>query len=83
MIVRISNERQYRLDDALHAQLNELDDAVVQAVGRDGVESLRSGERHLQHRPVVCDRERVCGPHASSAMVSASQPGWTPTGPPP
>ncbi len=35
MIVRISNERQYRLDDALHAQLNELDDAVVQAVDRD------------------------------------------------
>jgi hypothetical protein len=35
VIVRISNEGQYRLDDALHAQLNELDDAVVQAVDRD------------------------------------------------
>ena len=35
VIVRISNERQYRLDDALHAQLDELDDAVVQAVDRD------------------------------------------------
>ena len=32
MIVRISNEGQYRLDDALHARLNELDDAAVAAV---------------------------------------------------
>lgn len=32
MIVRISNEGQYRLDDALHARLNELDDAAVRAV---------------------------------------------------
>ena len=35
MIVRISNEGQYRLDDALHGQLNELDDAVVAAVDGD------------------------------------------------
>ena len=32
MIVRISNEGQYRLDDDLHARLNELDDAAVAAV---------------------------------------------------
>ena len=32
MIVRISNEGQYRLDDALHTRLNELDDAAVAAV---------------------------------------------------
>jgi hypothetical protein len=32
VIVRISNEGQYRLDDALHARLNELDDAAVAAV---------------------------------------------------
>jgi hypothetical protein len=32
MIVRISAEGQYDLDDALHEQLNELDDAVVAAV---------------------------------------------------
>lgn len=32
MIVRISNEGQFRLDDALHGQLNELDDAAVAAV---------------------------------------------------
>jgi hypothetical protein len=32
VIVRISNEDQYRLDDSLHARLNELDDAAVAAV---------------------------------------------------
>jgi hypothetical protein len=35
VIVRISNEAQYRLDDTLHARLNELDDAVVAAVDAD------------------------------------------------
>ncbi|HEX7297729.1 MAG TPA: hypothetical protein VF257_01900 [Solirubrobacteraceae bacterium] len=32
MIVRISNEGQYRIDDGLHERLNELDDAAVAAV---------------------------------------------------
>lgn len=32
MIVRISGEDQYRLDENLHARLNELDAAVVSAV---------------------------------------------------
>lgn len=32
MIVRISGEDQYRLDDSLHAQLNELDSAVLATV---------------------------------------------------
>ena len=32
MIVRISNEAQYRLDDTHHAKLDELDDTVVAAV---------------------------------------------------
>ena len=32
MIVRIMSEGQFRLDDADHARLNELDDAVVAAV---------------------------------------------------
>jgi hypothetical protein len=32
VIVRISNEGQYRLDDGLHERLNELDDAAVAAV---------------------------------------------------
>ena len=32
MIVRISNEGQYRLDDGHHGRLDELDDAVVKAV---------------------------------------------------
>jgi hypothetical protein len=35
VIVRISNEGQYRLDDAHLARLNELDDAVVAAVEAD------------------------------------------------
>jgi hypothetical protein len=35
VIVRISNEGQYRLDDDLHARLNELDDAAVAAVEAD------------------------------------------------
>ena len=38
MIVRISNEAQYRLADIHHARLDELDDAVVSAV-RDPDES--------------------------------------------
>lgn len=32
MIVRISGEGQYRLDDDLHGPVNDLDDAVVAAV---------------------------------------------------
>jgi hypothetical protein len=32
VIVRISNEGQFRLDDGLHTRLNELDDAAVRAV---------------------------------------------------
>ena len=32
MIVRISNEGQFRLDDGLHGRLNELDAAAVRAV---------------------------------------------------
>jgi hypothetical protein len=32
VIVRISNEGQFRLDDGLHARLNELDAAAVKAV---------------------------------------------------
>lgn len=32
MIVRISNEGQFQLDDAHHRRLDELDDAVVHAV---------------------------------------------------
>lgn len=32
MIVRISGEDQYRLDDALHSRLNELDLAVLAAI---------------------------------------------------
>jgi hypothetical protein len=32
MIVRISGENQYRLDDSLHERLNQLDNAVLAAI---------------------------------------------------
>jgi hypothetical protein len=35
VIVRISEDGQYELDDARHDRLNELDDAAVAAVDRD------------------------------------------------
>ena len=35
MIVRISADGQYELDESRHAELNELDDAAVAAVDRD------------------------------------------------
>jgi hypothetical protein len=35
MIVRISGEGQYEIADELHDQLNQLDDAAVEAVDRD------------------------------------------------
>ena len=37
MIVRISGEGQYRLDDSHHDKLDELDNAVVAAVDADDV----------------------------------------------
>ena len=47
MIVRISTEGQYRLDDALHAQLNELDNAVVAAVDRDDEDGFHEAFEEL------------------------------------
>ncbi len=35
MIVRLMNEGQYRIDDALHEQLNELDERALEALERD------------------------------------------------
>jgi hypothetical protein len=43
MIVRISGEGQYRLDESHHERLNELDDAVVAAV--DGGDAAAYAER--------------------------------------
>ncbi len=42
MIVRISNEAQYRLDDSHHAKLDELDDAVVAAVDAGDEDSFHA-----------------------------------------
>ena len=58
MIVRISGEGQYRLDDSHHAKLDELDNSVVAAVDRgdeDGfhadfeelLQFVRSNGEHL------------------------------------
>ena len=47
MIVRISNEGQYRLDDGLHARLNELDDAAVAAVEADDEDAFHSAFEEL------------------------------------
>ena len=45
MIVRISNEGQFRLDDSLHDRLNQLDDAAVAAV--------ESGDEELVESQVI------------------------------
>jgi len=47
VIVRISNEDQYRIDDARHAHLNELDDAVVAAVERDDEDAFHAAFEEL------------------------------------
>jgi hypothetical protein len=47
VIVRISNEGQYRLDDGNHARLNELDDAVVAAVERGDEDAYHASFEEL------------------------------------
>jgi len=42
MIVRISGEGQFELDEALHGELNDLDDAVVAAVDAGDEAGFRS-----------------------------------------
>jgi hypothetical protein len=49
VIVRISNEGQYRLDDGHHAKLNELDDAVVAAVERGDEDGFHAAFEELLH----------------------------------
>jgi hypothetical protein len=47
VIVRIANEAQYRLDDAHHARLDELDDAVVAAVEAGDEQRFQTTLREL------------------------------------
>jgi hypothetical protein len=47
VIVRISNEGQYRVDDALHGRLNELDDAAVAAVAADDEDAFHAAFEEL------------------------------------
>jgi PspAA-like protein len=49
VIVRISNEGQYRLDDDLHARLNELDDAAVAAVEAEDEDKFHEAFEELLH----------------------------------
>ncbi|MDX6728670.1 MAG: hypothetical protein QOK49_3475 [Baekduia sp.] len=47
MIVRISAEGQYELDESLHGRLNELDDAAVAAVERDDEDAFHESFEEL------------------------------------
>jgi hypothetical protein len=47
VIVRISNEGQFRVDDALHGRLNELDDAAVAAVAADDEDGFHAAFEEL------------------------------------
>jgi hypothetical protein len=49
VIVRISNEGQYRLDDRHHHQLDELDDAVVAAVAASNENDFHAAFEALLH----------------------------------
>jgi PspAA-like protein len=49
VIVRISNEAQFRLDDSLHARLNELDDAAVAAVEAGDEDAFHAAFEELLH----------------------------------
>jgi hypothetical protein len=47
VIVRISGEGQYRLDDSDHAKLDELDNAVVAAVDGDDEDAFHASFEEL------------------------------------
>jgi hypothetical protein len=49
VIVRISNEGQFRLDDGLHERLNELDDAAVAAVEAGDEDAFHAAFEELLH----------------------------------
>jgi hypothetical protein len=49
VIVRISNEGQFRLDDGLHERLNALDDAAVAAVEAGDEDAFHAAFEELLH----------------------------------
>lgn len=82
MIVRISNEGQYELDDAHHQRLDELDDAVVAAVERDDEDGFHAGFEELlafvrQEGRVLSDDELAASefilPPADLSFVEAGE----------
>jgi hypothetical protein len=54
MIVRLMNEGQYRVDDALRTRLNELDEQAEAALGRGDEEAL---DAHLEQMWDLVRRE--------------------------
>jgi hypothetical protein len=49
VIVRISNEGQYRVEDALQGRLNDLDDAAVAAVSAGDEDAFHASFEELLH----------------------------------
>jgi hypothetical protein len=49
VIVRISNEGQYRLDDSHHQRLDDLDNTVVRAVEGDDEDGFHAAFEELLH----------------------------------
>jgi hypothetical protein len=47
MIVRISGEDQYRVDDSLHSHLNELDSAVLAAIDANNQTAFKASFSEL------------------------------------
>ena len=82
MIVRISGEGQYRVDDAQHAHLNQLDDAVVAAVEGDDEDGFHASFEELlafvrKHGAVLGEDELeasdVILPPADTSFVEAGE----------
>jgi hypothetical protein len=80
VIVRISNEGQYRVDDSLHGRLNELDDAAVAAVAADDEDAFHEAFEELlqlvrtEGQPVAddeLDASDVILPPADLSFVEA------------
>jgi chromosome condensin MukBEF complex kleisin-like MukF subunit len=70
MIVRVMGEGQWRLDDDLHARLNELDDAIGSAVEAGDEERVRATLRELAQL-VKSEGEKLSDDdlHPSEAIV--------------
>jgi hypothetical protein len=66
MIVRISGEDQYRLEDSLHDQLNQLDNAVLAAIDAGDEAAFKS------EFPALLDFVRAQGSIVSDEDIETS-----------